>query len=429
MTDDIESLFANFDHVYPPLGPDGTPYDYYTTIIDAAQNCGRHVGWSNNHGGFWLVMGYAECVEIMRSPERFSNAEPTLPRYATNEAIMIAGQDDPEHRFARALVNRPFNPVGVKIYADVIRENLHLLIDGIIGDGKADLAQVIAKPIPAIVTALLLGVPAEEGPKFAHWISCVSDGHDVTNENASADISAMYQYFDETIARHRANPGEDVLSRVVHANVDGRTFSHDELRGFCVTLMIGGIDNTYRLLSAILWRLSWDSELRTRLICEPRLIPLSINEALRYYSPACTGRQLIEDVEYHGATMKAGDVLLLGNPLANRDPRIFPEANRFVPDRTPNNHLGLGMGIHRCLGAHLIALEAQIVVEEFLKRIPLLALDETIGTRWVGGQVAGMEHVPVTFPSGKPRNAISSGQRDAVDAWLAKAASSHQVTG
>lgn len=425
MADDIEKLFVNFDHVNPPIGPDGTPYAHYTAMIAAAQDTGHYVGWSNNHGGFWLVMGYPECVDVMRSPHLFSNAEPTLPRYATNEPIMIAGQDDPDHKFARALVNRPFNPAGVKIYSAIVRENVHLLIDGIIAAGQADLAQIIAKPVPAMVTALLMGVPAEEGPRFSHWISCVSEGQDVTDENASADIAEMYRYFEDTIARHRANPGEDILSHVVHANVDGRTFTQGELLGFCVSLMIGGIDNSYRLISAILWRLSWDTALRRRLICEPALIPSAIEEALRYYSPAFTVREVAQDNEFHGAMMKAGDILLIGNPLANRDPRIFEDPGSFIADRKPNNHLGLGMGIHRCLGAHLIALEAKIVVEEFLTRIPELSFDETIGAQWIGGQVAGMEQVPVTFPAGTPRTSAqgsqSRGQSSGVKAWLENA--------
>lgn len=418
MIADIATMYASFDHVNPPIGADGTPYQHYCAMIAAAQASGQQVGWSNNHGGFWLVTGYPECVDVMRSPHLFSNAEPTLPRYATNEAIMIAGQDDPDHKFARALVNRPFNPAGVMIYSDVVRDNLHLLIDGIIEDGRADLAQVIAKPVPAMVTALLMGVPAEEGPKFSHWISCVSEGQDVTDENASADIAEMYRYFEATIERHRTNPGEDILSRVIHANVDGRTFTQAELLGFCVTLMIGGIDNSYRLISAILWRLSWDGALRRRLIDEPDLIPGAIEEALRYYSPAFTVRQVIQDSEFHGARMRGGDIVLIGNPLANRDPRVFPDPDCFIVDRKPNNHLGLGQGIHRCLGAHLIALEAKIVVKEFLDRIPDFALDETIGAQWIGGQVAGMEHVPVKFPPGHPRTNAQGGQVGGVQAWL-----------
>lgn len=421
MATDMETLFANFDHVNPTIGSDGTPYEYYEDFVEATCESDQHVGWSNKHGGFWLVAGYAECVDVLHNPHLFSNVEPTLPRYATREAIMIAGQDDPEHKFARALVNRPFNPASVKIYSDVIRENVNLLIDGIIGDGRGDLAQVIAKPVPAMVTALLMGVPASEGPRFSHWISCVSEGQDVTDENASADIAAMYRYFDETIEHHRASAGQDILSHVVHANLDGRTFTREELLGFCVALMIGGIDNSYRLISALLWRLSWDGDLRKRLLQEPALIPLAVEEALRYYSPAYTGRQIIHDLEFHGAAMKGGDIMLIGNPLANRDPRTFSNPNEFILARKPNHHLALGMGIHRCLGAHLIAFEAQIVIEEILTRIPEFMLDEALGVEWIGGQVAGLEHVPVIFEAAEPRQNISGGQRDGVAAWLAHA--------
>jgi len=419
MDEDVKRMFLEFDHVNPPIGSDGTPYDYYERFVDRTLKAGQHVGWSSKHGGFWLVSGYAECVDVLRNADVFSNEEPTLPRYATNEAIMIAGQDDPDHRFARALVNRPFNPVGVKLYSEVIRESVNLLIDGVIASGRADLAQVIAKPVPAIVTALLMGVPAEEGPRFSHWISCVSEGQDVTDVNASADIAEMYAYFRETIERHRDAPGQDVLSRAVHASADGRSFSVDELLGLCVTLMIGGIDNTYRLISALLWRLSWDVELRQRLIANLALIPATVEEALRYYSPAYTGRIVTKDQHFHGVEMRTGDLVLIGNPLANRDPRAFEHPNQFMVERSPNNHIALGLGIHRCLGAHLIAIEAKIVIEEFLTRLPEFWLDETLSTKWIGGQVAGLEHVPVCFPPAAPSSFDRASQHSGIEAWLA----------
>ena len=411
-------LIEKFDHVRPRIGADGTPYEYYQAIRDDALGSGQMVHWCESNDGFWLVLGHQECVEIARRSDVFSNREPTLPRYATSEPFMIAGQDDPDHRAARALVNRPFNPAGVRQYEETIRENINLLVDGIIADGQADLARVIAKPIPAMVTALIMGLPAEEGPKFSRWVADVAEGHLVDPVRAARNIADMYAYFDETVTHHRAHPGSDILSYVVHAQVDGRAFSHEELKGFCTLLMVGGIDNTYRLIASMLCHLGRDHDLRRRLVKEPALIPSAVQEFLRFYSPACNSRLVTADIDIHGVSMKAGDMVLNANPIANRDPRVFADPDHFIPDRSPNNHLGLGIGVHRCLGAHLIALEAKIVLEEFLERVPEYEVNEEIGPSWAPGFIAGMAAVPVKFKPDQPRFAGGGRQQAAVDAWL-----------
>lgn len=419
-----DPLIASFDHVHPRIGMDGTPYAYYRLVRDKALELDQMVHWCETNGGFWLVLGHAECVDVARRADLFSNREPTLPRYATSEPFMIAGQDDPEHRTARALVNRPFNPAGVRQYEETIRENINLLVDGIIVHGQADLAKVIAKPVPAMVTALIMGLPAEEGPKFSRWVADVAEGHLVDPEGAARNIADMYSYFDETVKHHRREPGNDILSYVIHAEIDGKAFDEKELKGFCTLLMVGGIDNTYRLIASMLCHLGRDHDLRRRLVREPELIPSAVQEFLRFYSPACNSRLVMEDVDFLGVSMKAGDMILNANPIANRDPRAFPEPDTFIPDRNPNSHLGLGIGIHRCLGAHLIALEAKIVLEEFLQRIPEYEVDEVTGPLWAAGFIAGMSSVPVKFQPNEPKMSGSGRQQAAVDAWLNNARSS-----
>jgi cytochrome P450 len=417
----LGSRMASFDHVYPEIGTDGTPYDYYAKIRSEAIETGRYVGWSQKHGGFWVVMGYQECVEVARHAETFSNREATFPPYPLEEPFMIATQDDPEHSVLRAMVNRPFNPAGVKQYEPLIRENVNLLLDGVIADGKADLAKIIARPIPAMVTALLVGLPAEEGPKFSRWVRSLAERHVLDEDQANSDTSEMYDYLNATIKTRRSNPGHDVLSQVAQAEYEGRQFTDEELRGFCTLLMVGGIDNSSRLLGSMLWRLGVDKDLRSKLLREPTLIPSAVQEFLRFYSPAHIVRLVTHDTEFHGASMKKGSFVLQAYPIANRDPRMFPEPDTFDPGRTPNIHVGLGIGIHRCLGAHLVSLEARIVLEEFIKRLPEFKIDESIGAKWMTGQVGGMVSVPVTFAAGSPVGKTDGKQRRAVEAWLADA--------
>ncbi len=414
--DDDEDLLAGFDHLAPRLGADGTPIAWYEALRDEAAARQRYVAWCDNHEGFWAVLGYEEYTAVTRNPTAFSNTEPTFPRYGLGESLMIAGQDDPEHRFARALVNSPFGPHGVQIYEAMLRDSVNLLIDGFVASGRADVAQLIARPIPAILTALLMGLPAELGPKFMSWCRAVSEGFILDPEEAKPQIDEMYAYFEDTIAARQRAGGDDLLSQVINSEVDGKRFSHQELLGFCTVLMLGGIDNTKNLLGTLLWRLAWDIDLRTRLVRDPSLIPKAVQEALRYYSPAFTARLVLEDTELCGVHMRKDQMVLLCNPIANRDPRVFEYPDSFILERSPNRHVGLGLGIHRCLGAHLLALEARVVIEEFLRRLPHYELDRDRECRWWPGFVSGMGNVPVVFTPGTPQRdaAANSGVR----AWL-----------
>jgi cytochrome P450 len=192
--------------------------------------------------------------------------------------------------------------------------------------------------------------------------------------------------------------------------------NHEELLGFCTVLLLGGIDNTSKLIATSLWRLAWDIELRHRLTRDRKLIPMAIDEFLRYYSPASVGRLAREHATVAGVAMKRGQYLMLMAPIANRDPRVVPYPDTFIADRSPNKHLGLGAAVHRCLGTHVLRVEAKIVLEEFLTRIPEFELDRTRASRWTSGQVAGMGSVPFVFEPAEPLSVVPA--NDGVRAWL-----------
>ena len=149
-----QSLYTHFDHINPPIGRDGTPNAFYEAIRDEVIQANRPIGWSEAHGGFWMAAGYPEVMEVMHNTDAFSNDAVTFPRYGTTERLMLAGQDDPEHKRARLLVNEPFSPGRVMDFTKMLRENVNALIDGFIESGRADVAKIIGDPIPAILTAI-----------------------------------------------------------------------------------------------------------------------------------------------------------------------------------------------------------------------------------------------------------------------------------
>jgi hypothetical protein len=217
-------------------------------------------------------------------------------------------------------------------------------------------------------------------------------------------VEEMYRYFDEMLAERRQHLGEDILSLVMQAEADGERLTDHEIKEFWIALLIGGIHNTARLLGTVVWRLTWDVELRRRLVSRPELIDPAVHEIMRYYTPGLVGRQIVNETTVGGVTMKPGQHCLLAHSLANRDSRVFPNPDVFIAEReNASKHLGLGRGIHRCLGAHVVTLEIKMVLEELLARMPDFELAPGRSPVWGQGQVAGMESVPIVFPRGGGR--------------------------
>jgi cytochrome P450 len=395
--------FESYYHYDTPIGADGTPYDYYEAFRDWVVANDKQVGWSEKEGGFWVVAGYEAAKEIYQNPGALTNRESTFPVYNTPDgrALMLAAYDEPEHSKYRKLVSGPFSPKSAAAMEGQLRDTANDLIDGWIEDGHVDIVAGLANEVPARATAILLGLPPDQGDVYRTWTYAMAQQQHTDPEVAAIKLGEMDDWFAELLEERKRNPGEDVLSGVIQAEVDGEKLTDQEVHDFFVVLLLGGIDNTTKLLSNFAWRLAWDRELRRRLIRHAELMPTAVDECLRYYSPAMTVRVVgDEPVTVHGCKMQPGQFVVKALPILNRDSREFPNPDVFVPDRAPNRHLALGMGIHRCLGAHLLKIEARVAMTELLRRIPEFELDHNIGTQWLLGQVGGMERVPIVFPPG-----------------------------
>lgn len=397
-------IFAEVDHYRFPLGADGTPIDEIRRLRDEAARTDTWVGWCESYGGFWLVAGWDETRSLLRDNQTFTNRTPITPPFlnVTGRPLMLVGYDGELHAKYRRIVQEWFGPQRVVQMREAFRQDANELIDGFIERGSADLAEEFGRQLPQRLVARMIGVPHEETGDFLPLLYALShaNGLDMNVEKAQQELLERYLGLIERARRH---PGDDVLSMLVHeARLDGRPLSDEDLLDYLNTLVDGAIENSALLLSDTTWQLARDHGLRQRLVDEPELIEPSVDEFLRYFSPAVgSSRQASSDVTLGGADIAAGDVVFPFFPIVNRDPRQFSDPDDFVPDRSPNRHLALSNGVHRCLGAHLIRVEFEAGVSELLRRLPQFELDPERPAHWALGGTAGMESVPVVFEAGK----------------------------
>ena len=396
------SLYPNFDHVNPVLGTDGTPFEYYERLRDEALANATPIGWSEHHGGFWVVTGWQAARDVYLDHKNISSRVVALPQYetSTGNRMILAEEDEPAHRIHRRLVNAPFSPVNAEKIDGQVRATANTLIDEFIDVGRVDFCQAFGDRMTERVAAIMLGLPPEDGAKHRTWTHAATHGIYTDRPAAEAHMQALDAYWERLIAEKRAKPTNDVFSIVVHSEVEGEQLTQTQLKDFFTILLLAAIDNTTRLLNTVGWRLAWDQDLRRRLAANPHQISLAVEEFVRLYAPAVIFRVVENDVTMHGVNLKKDQHICLVAQLANRDPREFPHPDTFIADRSPNRHLTLGTGIHRCLGLHLVKVEVRAAIQELLRRIPTFALDPERISRWECGQVSGMCEVPIVFPRG-----------------------------
>jgi len=220
----------------------------------------------------------------------------------------------------------------------------------------------------------------------------------ITDNEALARASAeMTAYFAERTTDRRVAPRDDLISYFVHARIDGELLSEQHINGTLRLLLIAGIDTTWSAIGSCLWHLAKHPADRERLLAEPGLMPFAVEEFLRAYSPVTMAREVMKETTVSGCPVKPGNMVLLSFPAANRDPKMFPNADKVVLDRKENRHAAFGLGIHRCVGSNLARMEMTVALEEWLKRIPDFRLDPAGKVTWSEGTVRGPRQLPVLF--------------------------------
>ena len=325
--------------------------------------------------GFWVLTRHADIRSVERDQERFCSGQGVLLADRHREvtaADSILYLDPPDHGRHRQLLNRAFTPRTVARLEPTVRALAAELMDAVEPAVPVDVVDSLAAPLPLLVIAELLGVPATDREEFRRWSDAVmAAATDLTEENALL-AAELFAYFDAHLARREEQPTGDLLTALVEAEVDGTRLSRQEQLGFCMTLLVAGNETTRALIAGGLLALAEHPDQRARLSSEPGLIPNAVEEMLRWVTPIMAmARTTTSPVTFGEQEIPAGEYLLLSYAAANRDEAAFgPDSARFDVSREPNPHLAFGSGGHFCLGAGLARLEARIVFEEVLARWP-----------------------------------------------------------
>jgi len=284
---------------------------------------------------------------------------------------------------------------GVKKLEPRARALANELIDKFIGRGSADVAVEYAQEIPVRLIAHMLGLPESDGDLYRKWIKMIlEDG--ITDVNIAVEAAGeMTHYFMGYVHDRAEKPGDDLISYLLNVRSNGQPLAPENVIGSLRLLLIAGIDTTWSGIGSCIWHLATHPEDRRRLVREPQLMPTAIEEFLRAYAPVTMAREVAKETQINGCTFKAGEMVLLSFPAANRDPEMFPDADKVIIDRKENRHAAFGLGIHRCVGSNLARMEMTVAVEELLKRIPEFGLAGKV--TWSEGTVRGPRQLPIKF--------------------------------
>jgi cytochrome P450 family 142 subfamily A polypeptide 1 len=383
-------------------------------FIDGAfwgRNPQEELAWLREHapvywdGAIWGISKYDDVRKISKDPATFSSAGGIRPE--TGPVSMMIDMDDPEHWGRRRLVNRGYTPPRVRHREADLARLCDQIIDEVCERGECDFVRDIAARLPLVVIADDLGVEPEDRDQLLRWSEALLDAlvGEPGGEAATAEAFVGYSEFaTRAIAERRAEPRDDVMSTLCHAEIDGHKLDDASIISESLLILIGGDETTRHVISGGLYQLLSDGTSWAELSVDRDKLGTGIEEMLRWVSPIKNMARIATcDIEYGGQKIRQGDKLLLLYPSANRDADEFPDPQHFDVNRDPNVHVAFGYGSHLCLGHSLARLELRTMFNALFDRLPDLTLvDQAEPEYRAANFVSGYKTMPVSFtPSAK----------------------------
>ncbi len=386
------------------------PYPTYAALREAGP-----IHWSEEFfGGAWLLTRHADVAAVLRDSARFSAqrtggwvmqsqaARGELKGFQQLFARALPFLDAPDHARIRGVLNAGFRTDVLQRLVPAIEQGVDALLDAVDAEAGFDFMQALARPLPADVMAVLMGIPASDRSDFITWSDDLAAFIGATMPSleqarrAQTSLLAMSGYFERLVPQRRNALGDDLVSRLLRAEAAGEVRPGAELLAQCAMLLFAGHETTRNLLGNGLQALLADPQQWQRLQREPGLLPGAVRELLRFNSPVqYTGRRVAADLVLHGQQLRRGDLVVALIGCANRDPARYSHADHLDIARSSRGLLSFGAGPHVCIGAGLTLMEAEIAFGRLLRRFPRLYLVDA-QPHWSGNAVyRGLSALPV----------------------------------
>lgn len=324
--------------------------------------------------GFWSVTRYDDVIRVVNDPETFINGDGTqiLSRKVEGGTSTVHNTDPPRHGKLRKLAAPHLRAVRIKEWQDVIDRSVDAILDDIEARGEVEFVHSASALLPIQALGQVLGVPLEDCGLLLDWTNrVVSDDPEymVRPDEKERAREEMFAYFKDLSEQRRQEPRNDVVSKLVHAELDGEPLPWDDLAAYYFVLVGAGNETTRNLLTGMVLAFDEFPDQWDKLVADRSLLRPAIEEMLRYITPIrAMRRTATKDVEWGDVTIKAGDKVVCWFQAANRDPAMFADPDSVRIDREDNEHVGFGWGIHACMGSHLARAEATSFLSKVLDR-------------------------------------------------------------
>ena len=335
-------------------------------------------------------------------PDEMDGAASGDPR-----GVMMLYMDPPKHTRYRLLVNKGFTPRMIGLLEQYLRHRSTLIVDNVIEQGSCDFVEDLAAELPLQAIAGIMGVPQEDRKLLFSWSNRMIgfDDPEYASTDGAEAAGELYLYVNELAKQRRADPREDIVTRLINAEIAGDRLSELEFDMFMLLLTVAGNETTRNTTSWGMWALMQHPEQYRALRDDPELLGPAIEEILRWASPVYHFRRTATaDTEIRGQAIAKGDKVVMWHISANRDEEVFDDPFRFDITRSPNEQVAFGGGgLHFCLGANLARMELRLILREVLDRIPDMELagePKILRSNFIGG----VKHMPVTFTAGRKVN-------------------------